>query len=166
MRHLGFVLAAGLLATGAPAPALAHQPAKAAAGSAAETPQAARPAKLAVESFHAALAAGDTQKALSFLAPDVLIVEEGGAERSRAEYAGHHLAADAAFTRAVPSTPLSSTGHAAGDLAYVVSESRMTGAYGGKPVDRLSAETMILRKGPTGWKIVHIHWSSHAAKPK
>jgi len=165
MRHLSSVLAAGLLAIGAPA--LAHEPAKPAAGSSsASVQQAARPAKLAVDSFHAALAAGDAQKALTFLAPDVLILEEGGAERSRAEYAGHHLAADAAFTQAVPATPLSSTGYAAGDMAYIVSESRMTGAYNGKPVDRLSAETMILRKGAEGWKIIHIHWSSHAVKPK
>jgi ketosteroid isomerase-like protein len=76
------------------------------------------------------------------------------------------LAADAAFTRAVPSTPLSRSGLAQGDLAYIVSESRTTGVYGGKPVDRLSAETMVLRHEPAGWKIVHIHWSSRAAKPK
>lgn len=164
MKHLRSALCAGLLLiTG---PALAHEPAKPTAASSTSLPPAARAAALVVDGFHAALAAGDTDKALGLLAPDVLIVEEGGAERSRAEYAGHHLAADAAFTRAVPSTPLSRSGQAEGDLAYIVSESRMTGVYGGKPVDRLSAETMVLRHDPTGWKIVHIHWSSRAAKPK
>lgn len=164
MKHLCSALGAGLLLIAGPA--LAHEPAKPAAALSASLPPAAQAAAQAVDGFHAALAAGDTDKALGLLAPDVLIVEEGGAERSRAEYAGHHLAADAAFTRAVPGAPLSRSGQAEGDLAYIVSESRMTGVYGGKPVDRLSAETMILRRGPAGWKIIHIHWSSRAARPK
>jgi ketosteroid isomerase-like protein len=163
MKPFRALLAAALLlAAGA---AQSHEPAKATAPTVRVAPSA-RAAQQAVEGFHAALAAGETQRALDYLAPDVLIVEEGGAERSRAEYASHHLAADAAFTRAVPSTPLGSTGDAVGDLAYIVTESRMTGAYNGKPVDRLSAETMVLRHDPAGWKIVHIHWSSRAAKPK
>lgn len=164
MKHLLSTLGAGLLLiTGT---ALAHEPAKPATAASTSLPPAAKAAALAVDGFHAALAAGDTEKALALLAPDVLVVEEGGAERSRAEYASYHLAADAAFTRAVPSTPLSRSGLAQGDLAYIVSESRTTGIYGGKPVDRLSAETMVLRHEPAGWKIVHIHWSSRAAKPK
>jgi ketosteroid isomerase-like protein len=27
-----------------------------------------------------------------------------------------------------------------------------------------STETMVLRSGADGWKIVHIHWSSHVMK--
>jgi ketosteroid isomerase-like protein len=38
----------------------------------------------------------------------------------------------------------------------------MKGAYKGKPVDRLTTETMVLRKTPDGWRIVHVHWSSAA----
>jgi len=161
-RSISLLAAVVLVAASA---AQAHEPAKTAATSGQVSPSA-RAARQAVEGFHAALAAGETQRALDYLAPDVLNVEEGGAERSRAEYASHHLAADAAFTHAVPSTPLASTGEAIGDLAYIVTESRMTGTYNGKPVDRLSAESMMLRNGPAGWKIVHIHWSSRAAKPK
>lgn len=161
-RSISLLAAVVLVTAGA---AQAHEPAKAPTPAAHLSPSA-RAAQQAVEGFHAALAAGETQRALDYLAPDVLIVEEGGAERSRAEYASHHLAADAAFTRAVPSMLLSSTGDAIGDLAYIVTESRMTGTYNGKPVDRLSAESMVLRHGSAGWKIVHIHWSSHAVKPK
>ena len=161
-RSIALLAAAVLVAASA---AQAHEPARTPAPAARVSPSA-RAAQQAVEGFHAALAAGETQKALDYLAPDVLIVEEGGAERSRAEYASHHLAADAAFTRAVPGTPLSSTGDAIGDLAYIVTETRMTGAYDGKPVDRLSAESAVLRNGPLGWKIIHIHWSSRAANPK
>ena len=32
-----------------------------------------------------------------------------------------------------------------------------------KPLDRVTTETMILRRDRSGWKIVHIHWSSGAA---
>lgn len=161
-RSISLVAAAVLVAASA---AQAHEPAATPAPAGRMSPSA-RAAQQAVEGFHAALAAGETQRALDYLAPDVLIVEEGGAERSRAEYASHHLAADAAFTHAVSSATLSSTGDAIGDLAYIVTESHMTGAYNGKPVDRLSAESAVLRNGPAGWKIVHIHWSSRAAKPK
>src|SRR5690606_29848204 len=47
----------------------------------------------AVDAFHAALRAGDRDAALAVLAEDALIFEAGGAERSRAEYASHHLEA-------------------------------------------------------------------------
>jgi hypothetical protein len=40
----------------------------------------------------------------------------------------------------------------------------MTGTYKEKPIDRVTAETMVLRRIGKQWKIVHIHWSS-AAKP-
>ena len=34
----------------------------------------------------------------------------------------------------------------------------------GKTITLLSTETMVLKKTAQGWKIVHIHWSSHAIK--
>ena len=60
-----------------------------------------------VDAFHAALTSGDTRAALDLLAEDVLIFESGGVERGRAEYASHHLAADAAFSAAVRRTRVS-----------------------------------------------------------
>lgn len=47
---------------------------------------------MAVDSFHAALARGDTAAAAAAFSNDALIYEHGGAERSKAEYAGHPLA--------------------------------------------------------------------------
>jgi ketosteroid isomerase-like protein len=35
----------------------------------------------------------------------------------------------------------------------------------GKPMTIASTETMVLRSTGTGWKIVHIHWSSRVRKP-
>jgi len=118
-----------------------------------------------VDAFHAALKAGDTDGALAMLAGDVMIFEEGGAERSREEYASHHLGADAAFAAAVKATPARRSGWAAGDVAWIASEGRTTGTFNGRPVDRLSAETMVLKRGPDGWRIAHIHWSSRAPRP-
>jgi ketosteroid isomerase-like protein len=116
-----------------------------------------------VDAFHAALARGDRAAALAALAEDALIYEAGGVERDRAEYAAHHLAADAAFAKAVPSTRSKRAGRVEGDLAWIVSEGRTTGTWMNKPVDRITTETMLLRRRGPGWVIVHIHWSSRAA---
>ena len=123
----------------------------------------ARPAASVVDAFHAALRRGDTRSALGFLAEEALIFEAGGVERSRAEYAAHHLAADAAFSQAVPGTVTRRQGEAEGNIAWITSEGRTTGTYKGRDVDRRTVETMVLRRGKAGWKIVHIHWSSAAA---
>lgn len=123
----------------------------------------ARPAASIVDGFHAALRRGDTQAALGFLAEEALIFEAGGVERGKAEYASHHLAADAAFSQAVPGTITRRAGEAAGNVAWITSEGRTAGTYKGKAVDRRTVETMVLRRTKAGWKIVHIHWSSAAA---
>ena len=115
-----------------------------------------------VDSFHAALRRGDTKAALGFLAGNALIFESGGVERGKAEYASHHLAADAAFSQAVPSTITRRAGEAAGNVAWIATEGRTIGTYKGKALDRRTVETMVLRRTGAGWKIVHIHWSSAA----
>lgn len=128
-------------------------------------PSSARAAAATVDEFHAALDRGDTEAALAMLADDALIFEQGGAERSRAEYAAHHLSADAAFSQAVPAVRTRRAGHAAASLAWIATEGRTTGTFHGRPVDRVTTETMILRRVRGNWKIVHIHWSS-AAPPQ
>lgn len=117
-----------------------------------------------VDAFHSALAKGDTQAASALLADDALIFEEGGAERSKAEYAAHHLPADAAFSQAVRSVTTRRAGDSAGDVAWVTTEGRTTGTYKGKALDLLTTETMVLRQSGNSWKIIHVHWSSAAAR--
>ena len=97
-----------VLAASAPA-AHAHDPAPAARSEGVVAPEAEAAADV-VDRFHAALRAGDTDGALALLAEDVLILEQGGAERSRDEYAAHHLGADAAFAAAVPEIRLRRAG--------------------------------------------------------
>src|SRR5215210_7798379 len=149
--------AIGLVALVAWSPPIsAHGPAKQAIGQT-SLPVSARAAAAIVDAFHAALRRGDTTAAAALLADEALIFEEGGAERTKAEYVTVHLPADAAFSSVVPSTVTRRTGGSSGGLAWIGSEGRMTGTYKGKVVDRASTETMILRLVGGGWKIVHIH---------
>lgn len=113
-----------------------------------------------VMAFHAALASGDTDAALTHLAEDVMIFESGGVENSRAEYASHHLEADAAFSAAVPRTLISRTHGMEGDTAWVMSVETVTGTYRTRAINSRSVETMMLRQVNGQWRIVHIHWSS------
>jgi ketosteroid isomerase-like protein len=117
-----------------------------------------------VDSFHAALTKGDRDAALAVMADEVGIFEQGWVERSKAEYASHHLASDSEFSKAVTSAQTARTGAIVGDLAYVATESKTTGRYKDKDVDVIALETMVLRRTESGWRIVHIHWSSRKAK--
>ena len=158
-NRIRWILAASLLAM-APAVAIAQD---GQAPSVALMSSEAQEAAKAVDAFHAKLAEGDGAAAAALLADDALIFESGHAERSRTEYASHHAGADAAYAAAVSSRLTRRNGLVDGDTAWVVSESRATGKYKDKPVDRVTTETMILRKTAEGWRIAHIHWSSRAA---
>ena len=126
--------------------------------------EAARPAIAVVDAIHAALGSGDAEAVLALLAEDVVVLEEVGAERSREEYAGHHLPADMAFAAATTAEVTRRAARVEGDVAWVLTEGRTTGAFNGRPVDRLTAETMILHRDGDVWRIRHIHWSSRAPR--
>ena len=164
MKLVGTALAAIMLTAtanpGPPQPAPAKPAAASVGKAAAETPVA------VVDAFHAALGSGDPRKALNFLAEDVLIFESGGVERSRAEYASHHLAADAAFSSAVRRTLVSRSHGEAGNAAWVTSVETVAGAYRGRAINSRSVETMLLGRVAGTWRISHIHWSSKDVAPK
>jgi ketosteroid isomerase-like protein len=160
MKHIIAGAAALLLADIAVAHPEANQSANAAMiGAVAPS---ARPAAAVVDAFHAALRRGDTKAALSYLAENALIYEAGGVERGRQEYASHHLGADSAFAQAVPGTLTRRAGEVVANIAWIATEGRTTGIFKEKAVDRVTAETMVLRRQGRAWKIVHIHWSSAA----
>lgn len=144
-------------------PAIAQNP-KPAASVSVSLPSAAKDAAAIVDAFHAALRSGDTEGAAASLAGDALIYESGGVERSKAEYASHHLPADAAFAKAVTRTIVRQTGNGSGDVAWIATESTTTGAYKGRPINSRSTETMVLRREDGAWRIAHIHWSSANVK--
>lgn len=126
--------------------------------------EAAQPAVAVVDAFSAALKAGDLAKVGALLADDVLVLEGGGAERSKAEYLDHHAGADAQFLREAHVQPLRRRAHVLGDLAWVATESEIHAARDGQPLVLLSTETMVVQRFADGWRIVHIHWSSRPKK--
>lgn len=118
-----------------------------------------------VTGFHAALTQGDTAAALALMADDVVVFESGSVESSRAEYAAHHLLADAAFSAAVKRELVSRDSGQAGDLAWVMSTEKITGEFRGRTINSRSLESMLLRRIDGNWRIAHIHWSSANAGP-
>ena len=125
---------------------------------------AASPGAVAViDAFHAALKRGDAAAAAEFLAEDAMIFEQGGAEASKAEYVTGHLPGDIAYSAVTKDEVTSRRSEIVGSLAVVMSQGRTTGEYNGKPVDRRTTETMVLKRSRGGWRIVHVHWSSRAS---
>jgi len=159
----GAFAAVVIVVTGTPVAAHPDAPAKpTATADATFAPAAAK----VVDAFHASLDRGDTSAAAVFLADAVLVFEAGGAERSKAEYASHHLPADAVFAKAVGSELTRRAGGVSGNLAWVASEGRTKGRHNDRDVDRVTTETMVLQRVSGVWKIVHVHWSSRAAVAK
>jgi len=113
--------------------------------------------------FHRALAQGDSAGVLALLAPDVMVMEAGETE-SRQEYRKHHLPADIAFVRAVPSVTGSLSVVMQGDVAWVMSTSRSVGTFEGRKIDSQGAELLVLSRGVDGWRIRAIHWSSRSRR--
>ena len=96
----GLVAAVAMIVAGTPA--IAH-PSSAAKPAASAEPTFVPAAAKVVDAFHAALDRGDTTAAAGFLADALIVFEGGEVERSKAEYAGRHLPADAVFTQTVGS---------------------------------------------------------------
>lgn len=110
--------------------------------------------------FGTALRAQDTQALESLFLSDAIIAEGGGAERSFAEYAGHHMKSDMAYTANITTQTIKRDVMQSETMATVITQSEMVGNYKGKSVHNAMMETMTLRRVGQGWKIAHIHWSS------
>jgi ketosteroid isomerase-like protein len=111
-----------------------------------------------VAAFNAAMAAGDSARAVSLLAEDLLVIE-GGVIETRTEYVAHHLAADikASQGRTAERTTLKLS--VTGSAAYVVTRTVTAPAAAGAAAGE-SAELMVLTRTAGGWRIRSVHWSS------
>ena len=109
--------------------------------------------------FHQALASGDSATAANLLTDDVAVLESGELQR-RGDYLSHHLAADIAFAKAVPSTRVVRQVTVVGDAAWIVATSSTSGTFQGRAVRSEGAELMALRRAGGNWRIVAVHWSS------
>lgn len=163
MKSIHFALATALAC--AAGTVGAHEPSQHATKPAAPAMDPAMQEAIAVvEQFGTALKAADMATVTRLLDERVLILESGGAERSREEYLGHHAISDAAFLGGATITPKQRTAQVYGDTAWVGSESEIRAGQGKDAKTLLSTETMVLRRVSGAWKIVHIHWSSRPKK--
>jgi ketosteroid isomerase-like protein len=117
-----------------------------------------------VAAFHQALATGATDEATVLLSPTIQIFESGYVERSRNEYAGHHLPGDIAFAKATRQAVLHQNERVEGNIAIVTRETETKGTFKGANVHSFGTETAILQKQGYKWIITHVHWSSRKAK--
>jgi ketosteroid isomerase-like protein len=114
-----------------------------------------------VDAFQAALRAGDIDRAAGYLDPHVVILEGGAAEQSRDEYLAVHAPADAQFIEDGQGHERLEQGQRRREPRLGRQPLRVRIREGGQTAFIDSAETMVLRRDAAGWKIVHIHWSSH-----
>lgn len=116
-----------------------------------------------MDAFQRALNEGRREAALALLSPKVQIFESGYAERSRDEFAAHHLDKDIEFLRGTQSRLLRHAERRDGATAIVMRETETTGTYKAAKVHLLGLETAVLEQQGDGWLIVHLHWSSRNA---
>ncbi|WP_417461157.1 DUF2231 domain-containing protein [Kordiimonas sp.] len=109
--------------------------------------------------FYAALKAGDEATVARLLADDVLIIEGGHAQTTKAAYMSGHMKSDMAFLPNMESKTLSRETGQAGDRAWVVTHSRTIGNYRGQEYNRMGREFMLLRQKGHDWKIELIEWA-------
>lgn len=119
--------------------------------------------KAVVEAFHLALHDGKRARVLEMLSPNVVIYEGGGTQRSRAEYASHHLESDLAFSAAIHRKKVDVHERVGDDIAWVITRSVLRGTFRKKKLHLEQTETIVLEKSEGKWVIVHAHWSSRSA---
>ena len=116
-----------------------------------------------VTSFHNALANSDSAVVLALLSLDATILESGEVE-TRNEYRSHHLAADIAFTKALPGTSGPLQVYVNGSTAWTIRTTLTQGDYKGRSINSAGVESMVLTRSGGTWQIRSIHWSSHARR--
>jgi len=112
-----------------------------------------------VAELHTALRSSDEATIRSILADNVLIFEGSGAERSLEEYASHHMKSDMKFLKHMATELLERNIMIHGDVAISSSRSKMTGKYKNKDFNKVTVETLVLKKNSDGWKVIRVHWS-------
>jgi hypothetical protein len=118
------------------------------------------PADIA-DAFHESLRQGKREQALALLAPDATMFETGYVELDRDAYAKGHLSDDADFASVTDYKLIRRSVFQEAQTAWVLTLSSIQGIFGDQHVDLEQTETMLLRQGPAGWQIVHVHWSAH-----
>ena len=116
---------------------------------------------LVADAFNKALNAGDAEAVGKILAEDVVILESGHAQKSRAEYMNGHMKSDMAFLPHITTTLLDRQTSQAGDLAWIISHVSMKGEYKDKTIDIISREMLVMKHNGHDWQITMVHWSDN-----
>ena len=98
-----------------------------------------------VAAFHDALAPGDSLLALSLLAEDVVILENGRSE-NREHYRSGHLSGDIRFAPAVTRERSGMSVQISGDVAWVHGTNITQGRIEDREIDPQGAELMVLTR--------------------
>ena len=114
-----------------------------------------------VTRFHSSVSKGDAAAAMALVADDAVFLEAGGVE-TRAEYEKNHLPADIEFEKVVPMNRSAIRVVVSGDAAWATCTSEFKGTFQGRAIDSIGTEMMVLSRGPRGWQIRAVSWSSRA----
>jgi ketosteroid isomerase-like protein len=114
-----------------------------------------------VTRFHTALSQGDAAAAMATVADDAVFLEAGGVE-TRGEYEKNHLPADIDFEKVVPMKRSAIRVVVSGDAAWATCTTEFKGTFQGRAIDSIGTEMMVLSRGPRGWQIRAVSWSSRA----
>lgn len=115
----------------------------------------------AVADYRAALEARSVEKLEAIVDPGLLVLEGIHKNVGWADYRDNHIGPEMKeWTGFKVQDPKVLEVAVHGDLAYVVQEATVTISLPEKNVVLASAETIVLKKGPAGWKIKHVHLSS------
>lgn len=112
----------------------------------------------AADAFNTAIEKADPAAVEHLLAEDVMILEGGHAQKSRAEYMGGHMKSDMEFIPHMTRTVTDRSVHTDGDLAWVVTFSNMKGTFRGRDYDFKSREMLVMKRIDGDWKITLVHW--------
>jgi len=113
------------------------------------------------DALFAALKSGDEATISKLLADDVLILEGGHAQLSKADYMAGHMKSDMEFLAGINNEIISREASEAGDLAWVTTYTRSSGTFKRKPINTTSREFMTMRRIEGVWKITLIQWGKN-----
>jgi len=113
------------------------------------------------DALFAALKSGDAEAVSMLLADDVLILEGGHAQTSKAEYMAGHMKSDMAFLPNIDNETISREVGNAGEVAWVTTHSKNSGSYKGEAIDGASREFLLLKRTDKGWKIAVVQWGEN-----
>ena len=108
--------------------------------------------------FENAIVENNPEAASKLLHDDVVILE-GSNRESKEQYLSHHFHSDGRFLSAMNRELISEQIIIEGNVAWVSSQTKMTGTYNDREIERTSLELAVLKKESGEWKIIALHWS-------